>query len=205
MDKRSITSKINGALGGRPKKYEELYYLEGELWKLVERNTDYMISSKGRVITLKKKGQLMKTNVSNTGYPSVMMSFGKRELKNKFGIHRLMAEAFLEKRDEHTEVDHIDGNKLNHDLNNLRWVTSLENRRGAMVKKAKTSSKYRGVSFCKKSNKWKARLTFNHKTYCIGSFDCEHEAAKAYNEKAIELGFMPEALNKIKENNENIS
>ena len=42
-------------------------------------------------------------------------------------IHRLVAEAFIPKPLGATEVDHIDGNKYNNRVENLRWVTHKEN------------------------------------------------------------------------------
>lgn len=38
-----------------------------------------------------------------------------------------MAETFLPNPDNLPEIDHIDGNALNNNLDNLRWVTRLEN------------------------------------------------------------------------------
>lgn len=54
----------------------------------------------------------------------IMTDTGKRV--NKM-IHRLMAETFLPNPDNLPEIDHIDGNALNNNLDNLRWVTRLEN------------------------------------------------------------------------------
>lgn len=48
-------------------------------------------------------------------------------------------------------------------------------------------SKYKGVSWYKKYNKWATTVWHNNKKYHVGYFDDEIEAAKAYNQKAIEL------------------
>ena len=42
-------------------------------------------------------------------------------------VHRLVADAFCEKRVGTNYVDHIDGDKLNNKAENLRWVTASEN------------------------------------------------------------------------------
>lgn len=49
------------------------------------------------------------------------------------------------------------------------------------------SSVYRGVSFDKKNNKWKANIKHNGKKIHIGLFDTQEQAAIAYNNKAIQL------------------
>ena len=45
---------------------------------------------------------------------------------NKF-IHNLVAEAFIANADSKPLVDHIDGNRLNNNVSNLRWATAEEN------------------------------------------------------------------------------
>jgi len=54
-------------------------------------------------------------------------------------------------------------------------------------KKSKKSSKYIGVTFSKQVNKYKALIVYNKKQICLGSFENELDAAKAYNKRAIEL------------------
>ena len=44
-----------------------------------------------------------------------------------FQVHRLVAETFLENPENKPEIDHIDRNGFNNNLENLRWVTRVEN------------------------------------------------------------------------------
>lgn len=83
-------------------------------------------------------------------------------------------------------VDHIDGNGLNNQRNNLRPCTKSQNgmNRGAIKNK---SSKYKGVSWLKCGNKWAAEIRANNKKTYIGIFSSEEDAAKAYDTKAKEL------------------
>jgi hypothetical protein len=49
------------------------------------------------------------------------------------------------------------------------------------------NSKYKGIHWCKRDKKWIARITFKKETICIGYFDIEEDAARAYDLKALEL------------------
>lgn len=55
------------------------------------------------------------------------------------------------------------------------------------TKKIKTTSKYKGVSWDKEAQKWKASLTKNYKKYNLGRYEDEIDAAKAYDKKFDEL------------------
>ena len=54
-------------------------------------------------------------------------------------------------------------------------------------KLSRKSSKYYGATFDKKKNKWRSVIVFNKKQLHLGFYDCEIEAAKAYDKKAKEL------------------
>lgn len=94
------------------------------------------------------------------------------------------------------EVDHI-----NHDVHdnrraNLRLVThqqNLFNRRSFKH----TTSKYKGVCFNRAKGKWQAAIKHNNVSIYLGLFAEEHEAAKAYNAKAVELQGQHACLNNI--------
>lgn len=87
-------------------------------------------------------------------------------------------------------IDHVDRNKLNNRRNNLRPATFTENFGNREKHKTyagrPTSSKYKGVSYNKKSKCWQARIGFEGKTY-TKTFGSEIEAAKQYNRWARKL------------------
>ncbi len=86
-----------------------------------------------------------------------------------------------------TVVDHMDGNKLNCQRDNLRVGTTSENmcNRKKFSKHGIPTSQYKGVVL--RNNKWHVNLKKDNRTYYLGTFTSELEAAKAYNEKALEL------------------
>lgn len=102
-------------------------------------------------------------------------------------------------------VDHINGDKLDNRRSNLRLATKSDNE--ANKKKRRTqggkapSSKYKGVSKDQDGRKkcWRAIASREGKSYRLGSFYSEEEAARAYNVKALELFGEFALLNEIEE------
>ena len=66
-------------------------------------------------------------------------------------------------------LDHIDGNKLNNNINNLRPATHAQNCRNAKIPKTNTSG-YKGVTWDKENKKWMVQISVNGKNKKIGRF-----------------------------------
>ena len=88
----------------------------------------YEISKNG-IIRNKKKGKVLKPSIDSSGYYQV--HFSKNGKSKKIRVHRLVAENFILNPFNKSQVNHIDGNKLNNDFSNLEWVTASENIRHA--------------------------------------------------------------------------
>lgn len=61
-------------------------------------------------------------------------------------------------------VDHIDGDKLNNKIENLRLATNAENGRHRVGHDVRNTSGMRGVYFNKASGKWYGKIKYNGKT-----------------------------------------
>lgn len=72
-----------------------------------------------------KHNKLLSSHDNGKGYLIVSLQLnGKRTSK---AVHRLIAECFIPNPDNLSNVDHIDGNRQNNVISNLRWVTHGEN------------------------------------------------------------------------------
>ncbi len=80
--------------------------------------------------------------------------------------------------------DHRDRNKLNFQKDNLRPTTLQLNMANTAKFKHKTSSKYKGVSYCQRDQVWRAYIKLNGKSRSLGTFRTEESAALAYNSEA---------------------
>ena len=56
-------------------------------------------------------------------------------------VHRLVAETFLSNPNGYTEIDHVNRNKLDNSVANLRWCTHSENMRNSTMQKVRSSWK----------------------------------------------------------------
>ena len=106
-----------------------------EIWKKIQAAPKYSISTFGRIRN-DKTGYIIHQKPDKDGYLVALLKVDKPEggMKSKrILVHRAMAIAFIPNPDNLPVTDHIDRNKLNNSLDNLRWVDykkSNENRDG---------------------------------------------------------------------------
>jgi len=145
-----------------------------EEYKPIQDFEIYEVSNLGNVKN-KKTGRILKPNVGNDGYNKLSLMKDKKRCGKK--LHRLIAEAFIPNPENKQFVDHIDNNRLNNNINNLRWATNQENQRNRQLNINSTSG-VKGVSFDKARNKWSATITIDGITIHLGLYD-NIEDAKA--------------------------
>ncbi len=84
------------------------------------------------------------------------------------------------------QVDHINWNGIDNQKFNLRITTksgNLQNKR----KQSNKTSKFLGVSRDSRKPKWRSQAKLKQKKIALGLYDNEEDAAKAYDEKVLEL------------------
>ena len=116
-----------------------------EFWKPVKGFPDYEASNFGKIRNINTK-HVLKEYVSNSGYYEVSVYLnGKAYPKT---VHRLIAQTFMSQYDDQKNViNHIDSNRLNNNLLNLEWCSSIfnthemQNRVGIKTKKARDKLK----------------------------------------------------------------
>jgi len=144
-------------------------------------NGRYAVGNLGTVLSMPRKGKIkvkeLKQTKSKKGYLYVTLCINNTS--KKFYVHQLVAMAFLghEKCGMSRVIDHRDFNKTNNNVLNLKIVSARENSSRSLRKK---TSKYVGVHFCKRLNKWASSIRIEGKKKHLGYFSCETKARLRY-------------------------
>jgi hypothetical protein len=117
--------------------------LEWEVWKdVVWYEWLYMVSNMGRVYSL-LSNKIKKVSVGKFWYGHLALN--NNRVRKEYLIHRLVAIAFLENKENKPQVNHINGMKSDNRVENLEWVTQSENQIHALdawLKKRKKTFQY---------------------------------------------------------------
>lgn len=114
--------------------------------KLIEIG-NYQISDEGKVWS-NKTNKWLKPNLGNHGYYTVNIN-GKNVL-----LHRLIAETFIPNPENKPCIDHINGNRQDNRIENLRWCTYGENNNNPIYIGRKTGQK--------RSNEAREKMSKSH-------------------------------------------
>lgn len=137
-------------------------------------------------------------NGAEVGWFDKGCSYFRVRFKNKsYLLHRLIYAyhyGYLPKF-----IDHIDRDKTNNRIKNLRGTEKKQNNTVNSVARSDNTSGYKGVTWHKSSKKWHSSIFKDGKRHYLGVFNDIKEAAKIYNDKARELFGEFAFLNEIGE------
>lgn len=131
-----------------------------------------------------------KTKGSETPYAVAHSHYDEKGNQKLVKMHHLIT--------QDTNIDHINGNGLDNRRANLRKANAYQNSWNSKSH-AGSKSKYKGVSWNKERQKWKAQITCKGTHYNLGHFDTEEAAAKVYDARAKKLHGKFARLNFSKE------
>ena len=132
------------------------------------------------------RGRIKKGDVAGytlpTGY--TLITFDRKNYRRS----RIVYEMFNGPIECGYEIDHIDHNKSNDCIENLRMVTACENMRN-YPKRVDNSSGMSGVSWYKRNLRWQAQIKIDGKNLHLGYFDNFNDAVKARKEAELLYNF----------------
>ena len=123
--------------------------------KTVQISKKYILRDDGRVFNIKTGEEFIPSKVR--GYPRVCVSHGKTEY-----VHRLVAKNFIPNPNNLPYVDHINRIRDDNRVENLRWVTALENSNNTQCN-------------LDKEHKPLIQHKDNHNEYCRQYYQLNHE------------------------------
>lgn len=86
----------------------------------------YSCTTEGKIYSHYKNGGVKEVGAqSGSGY--IYVNLSKNGVKTSKLVHRIVAETFIPNPDDLPQVDHIDENKTNNGVDNLRWCTQQKN------------------------------------------------------------------------------
>lgn len=150
----------------------------------------YEVSSLGNVRSLTRhvnnrwgtkrriEGQAMSPVIGNNGYAKVHLAANGKY--HYLMVHRLVAQAFGLLSEAKPVADHINGDKLDNRVENLRGVNRSENTQNQRKPTRRNTSGYLGVGFEQQTKKFRAVIGVNGKYTTLGRFDTAEAAHAAY-------------------------
>ena len=153
-----------------------------EIYIQIKDFPNYSVSNLGNVKS-NRTSKVLKQVLSGYGYYMVKLN-DKTNKKTKY-IHKLVAEAFLINNEGKPYVDHINNDKSDNKVTNLRFATHKENGQNRQINKNNTSG-VKGVY--KSGNKWRSQIKIDGILLHLGMYETIEEAKQA-RQDAVKKAF----------------
>lgn len=149
-----------------------------EQWKDIKNYDNYMVSNLGRVKSLNYnrtgKERVLKPSKDKDGY--LIVGLYKNGKGKTHKIHRLVAETFIPNPENKPCIDHINTDKTDNRVENLRFVTQYENMNNEISKKKMSEAKQ--GKYDGENNPMFGRTGENHPRGMLGKHHTEETKAK---------------------------
>jgi hypothetical protein len=140
-----------------------------------------------------KRGRMKKLKSSiNNRYGYYVVDLYKDGKKYTKRVHRLIAKTFIPNPHNLPHIDHINHNRQDNRIENLRWVSRKDNNRNQSMSSRNTSG-IQGVRFDKRGNNWIAQWNDNQgkhkaKSFSINKYgDNAKQLAIDYRKKMVDM------------------
>ena len=154
--------------------------MNNEEWRMIPGFYDYLVSTNGRVFSL-KSFDFLGGSPDAKGY--LVVNLYRNNFNHFRKIHRLVALTFLKNPESKRSVDHINNRESDNRLENLRFATAPENGGNRKINKNSTSGT-KGVSFNKRFKKYQAYITVDRVMIHLGWYKLLEDAKKVRKERA---------------------
>ena len=147
-------------------------------WRDIDGTKGYYSINREGLVLNNRTGKILKPVIDYKNYSVVELHVdGIRTAKK---LHRLLASAFIPNPNNLPVIDHLDRNRQNNSLDNLRWATIEENGKNRTLKGTidylKVERKNGTIS-----ERWRARYRKNYKHHSLGTYKTEKEARDRLN------------------------
>lgn len=152
--------------------------------ELLKSILDYDATSGVLTWKVNKQGQTKKGMIAGGRHSRGYISIG---INGKLYLaHRIIWFMCYGVDPKDNQIDHINLNRSDNRIANLRIADSIQNRTNTKVRKHSKSG-IKGIRKYKDTNRWQARISINKKEHVIGYFDTPEEAHAAFCKKSEEV------------------
>jgi HNH endonuclease/NUMOD4 motif len=177
--------------------YDNLYTFKPDeicSFRKIPEFPKYRVSNYGSIVSeIRPEIKQLKPQVGSNTYMQVVLTDDQKKATKL--VHVLVAQLFIPNPENKGYVDHINHNRHDNRVENLRWVSQSQNLQNKSKHKNNTSG-VTGVSFY--NGKWKAQICIDYTTIQLGSYFIKEDAIRA-RQKGEER-YFGEYANKDQEN-----